>query len=106
MHMANYVDQEPHRLPQPPEIAGPRRETFAGRAKKALGPLAAVGVLIAKFFAKLKFFILPALKFLPVILKSGGTMLLMIWIYTAMWGWKFGVGFVLQIGRASCRERV
>jgi Zn-dependent protease len=67
------------------------------RLKKALGPVAVAGVLIAKFFAKLKFVLLPALKFLPILLKSGGTMLLMIWIYAAMWGWKFGVGFVLLL---------
>jgi Zn-dependent protease len=67
------------------------------RLKKTLGPVAVAGALIAKFFAKLKFVLLPALKFLPILLKSGGTMLLMIWIYTAMWGWKFGVGFVLLL---------
>src|SRR5260370_8548882 len=80
---------------QSTEFAGPQGETFWRRLKKTFGPVAVVGVVIAKFFAKLKFFILPALKFLPILLKSGGTMLLMIWIYTAMWGWKFGVGFVL-----------
>jgi Zn-dependent protease len=83
--------------------APPRPDNgFWGRLKKALGPVAVVGVLIAKFFAKLKFFILPALKFLPILLKSGGTMLLMIWIYTAMWGWKFGVGFVLLLLVHEC----
>lgn len=82
---------------QSTEFAGPQRETFWRRLKKTFGPVAVVGVVIAKFFAKLKFFILPALKFLPILLKSGGTMLLMIWIYTAMWGWKFGVGFVLLL---------
>lgn len=88
--------------PQYPELAAPQRETFGARLKKALGPLAAVGVVIAKFFAKLKFFILPALKFLPAILKSGGTMLLMIWIYTMRWGWKFAVGFVLLLLVHEC----
>ena len=73
-----------------------------GRTKKALGPVAVVGVMIAKFFAKLKFFILPMLKFLPVILKSGGTMVLMIGVYTAMWGWKFAVGFVLLLLVHEC----
>ena len=72
------------------------------RLKKALGPLAVVGVVIAKFLAKLKFFLLPALKFLPILLKSGGTMLLMIWVYTMMWGWKFGVGFVLLLLVHEC----
>jgi Zn-dependent protease len=67
------------------------------RLKKALGPLAVAGAVIAKFFAKLKFILLPLLKFLPILLKSGGTMLLMIWVYTALWGWKFGVGFVLLL---------
>jgi Zn-dependent protease len=84
------------------ETAVPQRETFWNRAKKALGPVAVVGVIIAKFFAKLKFFILPALKFLPILLKSGGTMLLMIWVYTALWGWKFGVGFVLLLLVHEC----
>ncbi|PYL55983.1 MAG: site-2 protease family protein, partial [Verrucomicrobia bacterium] len=87
---------------QSTEFAGPQRETFWRRLKKTLGPVAVIGVVIAKFFAKLKFFILPALKFLPILLKSGGTMLLMIWIYTAMWGWKFGVGFVLLLLVHEC----
>jgi Zn-dependent protease len=84
------------------EFAAPQRETLWSRVKKALAPLAVMGVMIAKFFAKLKFFILPALKFLPILLKSGGTMLLMIWVYTAMWGWKFGVGFVLLLLVHEC----
>src|SRR5216110_3472645 len=79
-----------------------QRDTFLTRAKKALGPVAVVAVLIAKFFAKLKFFLLPALKFLPILLKSGGTMLLMIWIYTMMWGWRFGVGFVVLLLVHEC----
>jgi Zn-dependent protease len=87
---------------QSAELAGPQRETFWRRLKKTLGPVAVIGVVIAKLFAKLKFFILPALKFLPILLKSGGTMLLMVWIYTAMWGWKFGVGFVLLLLVHEC----
>ena len=67
------------------------------RFKKALGPVAVAAAMVAKFFAKLKFILLPLLKFLPVLLKSGGTMLVMIWVYTAMWGWRFGVGFVLLL---------
>src|SRR3989442_8696414 len=87
---------------QSTEFAPPRTETGWSRIKKALGPLAVVGVVIAKFFAKLKFFILPALKFLPLLLKSGGTMLLMIWVYTMMWGWKFAVGFVMLLLIHEC----
>ena len=91
--------------PEPPasyDAAHPSRQGWFARLKKALGPVAVVGVVIAKFFAKLKFFILPALKFLPILLKSGGTMLLMIWIYTMMWGWKFAVGFVLLLLIHEC----
>src|SRR5260370_30346372 len=79
------------------EYKAPSTETAWSRVKKALGPFAVVGVLIAKFFAKLKFVLLPLLKFLPILLKSGGTMLLMIWVYTQFWGWRFAVGFVLLL---------
>src|SRR5216683_2629558 len=82
---------------QSTEFAGPQRETFWRRLKKTLGPVAVIGVVIAKFFAKLKFILLPALKFLPILLKSGGTMLLMVWVYMHLWGWPFAVGFVLLL---------
>src|SRR5438105_7798604 len=80
----------------------PKTETAWSRIKKALGPVGVVGVLIAKFFAKLKFVLLPLLKFLPVLLKSGGTMLLMVWVYTQMWGWQFALGFVLLLLVHEC----
>src|SRR5437763_5995537 len=79
------------------EYEAPKTETAWSRVKKALGPIAVVGVVIAKFFAKLKFVLLPLLKFLPILLKSGGTMLLMIWVYTQIWGWQFALGFVLLL---------
>ena len=88
--------------PAPVGTAPQEANDWWSRTKKALGPVAVVGIMIAKFFAKLKFFILPLLKFLPVILKSGGTMLLMIWIYTRIWGWKFAVGFVLLLLVHEC----
>src|SRR5437016_14441342 len=83
--------------PESTQLAAPRTETAWSRLKKALGPVAVVGVVIAKFFAKLKFVLLPLLKFLPILLKSGGTMLLMVWVYTQFWGWPFAVGFVLLL---------
>jgi Zn-dependent proteases len=88
--------------PVPVETIPPEANDWWSRTKKALGPVAVVGIMIAKFFAKLKFLVLPLLKFLPIILKSGGTMVLMIWIYTMMWGWKFGVGFVLLLLVHEC----
>src|SRR5207244_3376212 len=57
------------------EYEAPKTETAWSRVKKALGPITVVGVVIAKFFAKLKFILLPLLKFFPILLKSGGTML-------------------------------
>ncbi len=80
----------------------PSRDNWWTRLKKTLGPVAVVGVVIAKFFAKLKFFILPALKFLPLLLKSGGTMLISIWAYALFYGWKFAVGFVLLMFVHEC----
>src|SRR5205085_3435174 len=79
------------------EYKAPSEETAWSRVKKALAPLAVIGVMIAKFFAKLKFVLLPLLKFLPILLKSGGTMLLMVWVYTQIWGWQFALGFVLLL---------
>lgn len=91
-----------------PPLEQPIQEqpTIWSRLKKALGPVAVVGVLIVKFFAKLKFLVLPLLKFLPILLKSGGSMLLMIWVYTMMWGWKFGVGFVFLLLIHECGHLV
>jgi Zn-dependent protease len=84
------------------EVHDPSRDNWWTRLKKTLGPVAVVGVVIAKFFAKLKFFILPALKFLPLLLKSGGTMLISIWAYALFYGWKFAVGFVLLMFVHEC----
>jgi Zn-dependent protease len=72
------------------EYKAPTEETAWSRIKKALGPVAVVGVVIAKFLAKIKFV-------LPILLKSGGTMLLMIGVYMQLWGWQFALGFVLLL---------
>jgi Zn-dependent protease len=86
--------------PFPPQL--PNNRPPEGGWKKVLGPLAGVGILLAKFGAALKGFALPLLKFFPVILKTGGTMLLSIGAYAMMWGWKFAVGFVLLIFVHEC----
>jgi Zn-dependent protease len=91
--VARPVNQPPYLPPslpsnQPPEPAW----------KKLLAPLAVVGLLLAKF----KGLLLPVLKFLPVILKTGGTMLLSIGAYAMIWGWKYAVGFVLLIFVHEC----
>ena len=86
--------------------AVPTQPTLWSKLKKSLGPIAVAVAVIIKFFAKLKFVVLPLLKFLPLLLKSGGTMLLMIWVYATMWGWKFGVGFVLLLLVHECGHLV
>jgi Zn-dependent protease len=95
---------------EPPEVSEkqygeygqPVEPTFGQKVKKALGPIGVVFIVIAKFFAKIKFLILPVLKFLPVILKTGGTMLLSVWVYAMMWGWWFAAGFVILIFVHEC----
>src|SRR5437773_11765420 len=79
------------------DYKAPAEEAAWSRVKKALGPIAVVGVVIAKYFANLKFVLLTLLKFLPILLRSGGTMLLMIWVYTQIWGWHCAVGFVFLL---------
>lgn len=81
----------------------PKRPSIWQRIKKALGP---VGVLIATLFAKFKLLLLPVLKFLPIILKTGGTMLLSIWVYAMAMGWWFAAGFVVLILVHECGHLV
>jgi Zn-dependent protease len=81
-------------VPAPLRVPPPRQESAW---KKLFGPLTVVGVLLLKFGVKLKFLVLPVIKFLPVILKTGGTMLLSIGAYAMVWGWKYALGFVLLI---------
>ena len=83
-----------------------RRESFWSKARKFLGPIAVVGIIALKFFGKLKFIFLPLLKFFPVILKSGGSMIFMIWVYAMLWGWKWGVGFVVLLLLHECGHLV
>jgi Zn-dependent protease len=97
----------PPPLPPAPAPAewGPE-PTLWQRIKKLLGPLVVIGVLIVKFFAKIKFLILPIIKFLPVILKTGGTMILTIGVYAMVYGFWFAFGFVLLIFVHECGHLV
>jgi Zn-dependent protease len=87
----------PASFPAAPAPAEWGEPTFWSRIKKLLGPFAVVGVLIVKFFAKVKFLLLPILKYLPVLLKTGGSMILTIGVYAMVFGLWFAVGFVLLI---------
>src|SRR5712691_1515837 len=95
-------NQYPPPPPPVPSWGRPAEPTAWQKIKKLLAPLAVVGALFLKFFAKLKFIILPVLKFLPVILKTGGTMVLTIWVYAMIWGAWYAVGFVLLILVHEC----
>lgn len=84
-----HIDEPaPLRLPEPP--------TTWQRIKKVAGPVTLVVVLLLKYGAKLKFAV-PLVKFIPTVLKTGGSMLLTIWVYAMAWGVWFAVGFVLLI---------
>ena len=86
---------------QPPELRVPGRPPSSGlgsKLKKLLMPLGALGILLAKF----KGLLLVVLKFLPVLLKTGGTMFLSVWLYAVAWGWQFAVGFVLLLFVHEC----
>ena len=89
MHILKVQEVKVH-TERAPEYSAPTEETAWSRLKKALGPIAVVGVVAAKFLAKFKFV-------LPILLKSGGTMLLMVWVYMQLWGWQFALGFVLLL---------
>ena len=73
----------------------PPPESTGSKIKKALGPIAIAGVLILKFLGKIKFI-------LPILLKTGGSMLITIGVYATVWGWKFALGFVILIFLHEC----
>jgi len=94
--------QPPKPPPLPERPASKPRDRSRSGLGKAIASLGVVGILLLKFGAKVKFLILPVLKFFPVILKTGGTMFASIWLYALAWGWWFALGFVLLIFVHEC----
>ncbi len=97
------MDAEPHSFPPPlPPLLGeaprPPKPDQGKKLKKALVSLGVIGVLLAKS----KSLLLPLLKFFPVILKTGGSMFVTIWVYAISWGWWFALGFVLLLFVHEC----
>ena len=90
-----YQSAPPPFPPATPESQPPRG---GGGLKKALVPFGVLGALLFKFKALL----IPVLKFFPVLLKTGGTMFITIWLYAMAFGWWFAVGFVLLIFVHEC----
>jgi Zn-dependent protease len=91
-----------NKFPPDPYYGPPPQPTLGQKFRKLLAPLGVGAALLVKFFGQLKLILLPALKFLPVILKTGGTMLLSIGAYAWFWGVWFAVGFVLLIFVHEC----
>jgi Zn-dependent protease len=104
--MPDVPPPEPVPPSQSPSLLPPRPVTTWDRIKKAFAPVGVVLLFIGKFFAKVKFLIVPVLKFLPAILKTGGTMILSIGFYAMTWGWKYALGFVLLIFIHECGHLV
>jgi Zn-dependent protease len=73
---------------EPPRRAAPARSL----RKRISSALAAVGAVIAKFFAAIKglVLLLPKLK----LLTTSGTALVSVAAYSLFWGWEFAAGFV------------
>ena len=83
---------------EPASGAPPVRPAPENKLKKLLMPLGALGILLWKF----KVAVFAGLKFLPVLLKTGGSVFLMIWVYSMNWGWWYALGFVLLILVHEC----
>src|SRR6266571_5966343 len=92
------MDSPPHQALPPVVTPNPPHSGSGQKLKKAFVPLGVVGVLLLKFKALL----IPVLKFFPVLLKTGGTMFLSIWLYAQEWGWWYALGFVLLILVHEC----
>lgn len=74
--------------------------------KKLGGLFLGIGLILAKFGKAILIWlkvVLPGLKFAKLglifgkVFTTGGTMLLSIWYYAQLWGWKYAVGFVFAI---------
>src|ERR1041385_2234587 len=100
LRMTDPLSQPPPSAPPP--LGPPPKPSLWNRIVKLLGPFGVVLVFIAKVLGKLKFVLIPLVKFGLPVLKTGGTMLLSIWFYALTWGWWFAVGFVLLIFVHEC----
>jgi Zn-dependent protease len=103
--MNPYDDQRPD-ADQPPRLYSDPPGTEPSlwqRIKKFIVPVLGLVLLL---FGKLKFILIPVLKFFPMILKTGGTMILSIGAYAMMWGWQFALGFVLLLFIHECGHLV
>lgn len=81
--------------PAEPEDGGGAGAGAASWRDGLLGKLAAPVIAIVAFFSKIKVVLIALTK--VKFLVSAGSMLVSIAAYASIWGWKFGVGFVLLL---------
>jgi Zn-dependent protease len=74
---------------------GPRRNQRGGDRRGLLGRLVAPLIAIVAFFGKIKLVLIALAK--VKFLVTAGSMVVSIVAYATIWGWKFGVGFVLLL---------
>ncbi|WCB92801.1 hypothetical protein DSM104299_01500 [Baekduia alba] len=77
--------------PEVPDGLGPAQPRRSGLLGRLAAPLAA----IVAFFSKIKIVLLALTK--VKFLATAGSMVVSIVAYASLWGWKFGVGFVLLL---------
>ncbi len=87
-------------LSTPAQATTPPASQPSARKGGVIGVLITLGVILMKFktviiAVLLKFKSLLALAKFGKIFTTTGTMLLSIWVYATLWGWKFATGFVL-----------
>ena len=90
----NAVSEPPAPIPvapASPEGLGPAQAPRRG----LLGRLGGIGVAIVAFFAKIKLVLIALTK--VKFLVTASTMAVSIVAYASIWGWKFGLGFVLLL---------
>jgi Zn-dependent protease len=71
--------------------------TFWQRVKQLFAPVLVAILAFGKWILAGLKFLLPALKFVLPFLKTGSTMLISVFFYGQIWGWKFALGFVLLL---------
>ncbi len=92
--------------PEPDEPTPARLPPTAfDRIKKAFAPIGLGLFAVVKWGAKIKF-LAPVLKFVPVVLKTGGSMMVTIGLYALAWGFWFAFIFVLLIFVHECGHLV
>ncbi len=85
-------EQPPERDYEPLHPGSGRGSSWRERGRKLLGPLAAVGILLATK-GKALLLLLPKLK----VFTTSASMLVSIGAYSLIWGWRFALGFVLLL---------